>query len=312
MEAEQVLLPIVVLLVLVAAGGLAAALGMLGRRADPLMRRLAPRRDEPAPPPAVAAAKDGPPGRLLSALGAAARGGPDDARRTRGRLVQAGLRGPAAPHMLAAAKVTLALALPLGFLFVNAHRTQPVPLAVPLAVWLCVAGFFAPNLWLGMRVRRRRALVERGLPDALDLLLTCVEAGLGLDAALQRVAADIALSWPLLSEELGLVFLELKAGVPRGEAFRRLHERTGVEELKTLAATLAQAEMFGTSIAASLRVQASGMRVRRTHRAEERAAIVSVKMTVPLVLCILPSLVAVVMGPAIVNIYQSMFRAGGR
>jgi tight adherence protein C len=201
--------------------------------------------------------------------------------------------------------------LPIAFLTLNAMRTEGIRLAVPIAIWLCCGGFFLPNLWISSRIQARRSVIDRGLPDALDLLVTCVEAGLGLDAALVRVAGDLELSWPLLSEELTLTFLEIKAGIARTEAFRRLFERTGADELKSLAATLAQAEMFGTSIATSLRVQASGLRVRRMYRAEERAAIVAVKMTVPLVLCILPALLAVVMGPAAVNIYNSLFRKLG-
>jgi tight adherence protein C len=181
-----------------------------------------------------------------------------------------------------------------------------------VAVWLCAGGLFLPNLWLSSRVAQRRLLVERGLPDSLDLLVTCVEAGLGLDSALLRVSQDSALCAPALAEELRLTSLETQAGIPRPEAFRRLFERTGCDELKSLAATLSQAEMFGTSVGLALRVQAQGIRTRRMFRAEERAAIVAVKMTVPLVLCILPSLLAVVMGPAAVNIYQGLYsKLGG-
>jgi tight adherence protein C len=146
----------------------------------------------------------------------------------------------------------------------------------------------------------------------MDLLVTCVEAGLGLDAALSRVAEEMALAAPLLGRELNVTFLEIQAGVPRRDAFRRLADRTGVEDLKTLSAVLTQTEIFGTSIARALRVHAEGMRVKRMQKAEERAAMVSVKMTFPLILCILPSLIAVVLGPAAAQIAATFFPGWAR
>jgi tight adherence protein C len=292
--------------------GLVVAARSLRRSDEELLARLKP---STASAVTEGAARAGLGRRLAHGLARVAQvSGANDAElsQLRRRLVQAGLRGESALQYFLAAKVALALALPAAFLSVNATLPHGVSLAGPIAVWLCVGGFFLPNLWMSSRIASRQLLVERGLPDALDLLVTCVEAGLGLDAALVRVSSDLKISWPLLSSELDLTFLEIKAGIPRTEAFRRLYERTGVDELKSLAATLAQAEMFGTSIAVSLRVQASGLRTRRMYRAEERAAIVAVKMTVPLVLCILPSLLAVVMGPAAVNIYNALFvKMGG-
>ncbi len=291
--------------------GFVSALRALRPSGDPILRRLRPRPPAAAPEPVASSSGSGSAGKMLSALGAVGGSDPDEAKRTRQLLIQAGLRGESAPRILAGAKVLFALCLPLSFLWINSGLEHPLRLGIPISVWLCTMGYFAPSFWVSMRARQRRALIERGLPDALDLMVTCVEAGLGLDAAIQRVCADLKLSWPALSEELNLTSLELKAGITRTDAFRRLHGRTGVDELKTLAATLAQAEMFGTSIAVSLRLQASGMRVRRMHRAEERAAVVSVKMTIPLVLCILPSLIAIVIGPAAVNIAHSLSRLGG-
>ena len=303
------------LLAVLALAGLGAGVWSLRGQADPVLRRLRPRAERAAAPGAPEPPPAGLGKRLtcgLAALAQVSSGKADEQSGLRRRLVQAGLRGESALQRLLAAKVALALLLPGAFLVVESLLAERLKLAVPIAIWLCAGGFFLPNLWVGARIGARRLSVERGLPDALDLLVTCVEAGLGLDAALVRVSGDLALSWPLLSEELNLAFLEIKAGIPRTEAFRRLYERTGVDDLKSLAATLAQAELFGTSIALSLRVQARGLRVRRMYRAEERAAIVAVKMTVPLVLCILPSLLAVVMGPAAVNIYQALFvKMGG-
>ena len=227
----------------------------------------------------------------------------------RARLVQGGFRSDWATQIFFAAKAILALGALVGFLWVNAIRVRSIPMASAWAVVLAGLGFFLPNAWLFQRIRARKRSIERGLPDALDLMVTCVEAGLGLDAAVQRVSSEISLAHPILSEELTLTFLEAKAGVRRTEAFRRLANRTGLQDLKTLAATLNQTEMFGTSVAKALRIQAEGMRVRRMQRAEERAAMLSAKMTVPLVVCFLPTLLVVIIGPAWVNLVEA-FKKG--
>jgi tight adherence protein C len=131
---------------------------------------------------------------------------------------------------------------------------------------------------------------------------------LGIDASLSRVSEEIGIASPTLAAELNVTFLEVQAGVTRPDAFRRLAERTGVEELRQLSAMLIQTELFGTSVARALRVHAEGMRIKRMQRAEEKAAMVGVKMTIPLVLCILPSLIAVMLGPAIASIVETLFR----
>lgn len=268
-----------------------------------LRRRLAPSADLPEPKRSEAVSElmaHGltPLARLATPLKA------EELEAMRGRLAHAGLRSRHAMQLFLASKALAALLLVGAVLCVNAVRVEPTRLLSLWAFGAAGAGFFLPNLWLGSRIDDRQKAIDRALPDVLDLLVTCVEAGLGLDAALQRVAAEVALSHPLLAEELTLTFLEVKAGFPRVQAFRRLAERTGVQDLKTLAATLNQTEMFGTSIATALRVQAEGMRIRRMHRAEERAASLSVKMTFPLVLCFLPTLLIVIVGPALVNIFE--------
>jgi len=231
----------------------------------------------------------------------------DELSRLRLTLVRAGYRRPGALDIFLGLKVLLAPLLTVAFLQVNAHLAKPLlfPMDVAVAVWICAVTFFAPNLWLRSKVSERQLAIERALPDAMDLLVTCVEAGLGLDAALARVSDEIALAAPLVAEELNLTSLEVQAGVARAEAFRRLAERTGVEDLRSLSAMLIQTDAFGTSIARALRVHSEGMRTKRMQRAEERGAMVSVKMTIPLVLCILPSLIAVVMGPGIVKIIEA-------
>lgn len=276
------------------------ALASLRRGADPALRRL--RAAQLASAPAV-------PFRPLPSAAPA-----DSRSRLHQQLTWGGLRGPRTPQRFLVAKAVLAIAALAGVAAVNALRTDPLPMPLAAAVLATAAGFFLPNLWLRSRVADRRRQIERALPDTLDLLVTCVEAGLGLDAALQRVADETALAFPLLSEELRLAFLESKAGISRTEAMRRLADRTGVAELRSLAATLAQTEMFGTSVGAALRVQAEGIRIRRMQRAEERAAYVSVRMTFPLVVCILPSVFAVLVGPAVVNIAAQLLplMRGGR
>jgi tight adherence protein C len=236
----------------------------------------------------------------------------DERSRLRLRLGQAGIRRDNSVQAFLASKVILAIGVVGAFVTVNSRRVEPIPNALLLGVLLCAIAFYAPNAWLSGRIQSRQLMIRRGLPDSLDLLVTCVEAGLGLDAALLRVAEEIRPAHPILAEELELTFLEVKAGMSRVDAFRRLAERTGVDDLKQLAATLTQTEMFGTSIAAALRVQAEGMRVRRMQRAEEKAAMVAVKMTLPLVFNILPSLFAVIIGPAAVNIMEILLPKLGK
>jgi tight adherence protein C len=162
-----------------------------------------------------------------------------------------------------------------------------------------LAGFLLPEIWILVRVNGRQARLRRGLPDALDLLVICVEAGLGLDQALLRVTQELKVVHPELSDELQLVNMEMRVGKSRIDALRELARRTGVEDVKALVAMLAQTERFGTSIASSLRVHSDDLRTRRRQRAEEMSAKTSVKMVPVLVLFIFPALMVVILGPAI-------------
>jgi len=222
--------------------------------------------------------------------------------RVRKTLVHAGLRGERALETFFGAKVALAFVLGGGILAASAWRATAIPNAKGLAVVLVAIGFLAPNIWLHQRVKARQTALAHSLADTLDVLVTCVEAGLGLDAALARITQEIASSAPVLSMELRQTTLEIHAGVPRADAFRRLADRTGIEELRSLSAMIIQTELFGTSIARALRVHSASMRTRRSHRAEEKATTAAVKMLFPLIVCILPSLFAVILGPAIVRI----------
>jgi tight adherence protein C len=236
----------------------------------------------------------------------------DDLSRARLNMIRAGLRGENSLEIFMGLKLFLAPVLTIGFLQLNSSLTTPLefPIDVVIAIWICGFVFFVPNVWLNGKIKERQQALERALPDAMDLLVTCVEAGLGLDAAMSRVAQELVLSSPTLADELNQTFLEVQAGVPRADSFRRLAERTGVEDLRSLSAMLIQTDIFGTSVARALRIHSDGMRVKRMQQAEEKAAMVSVKMTIPLVLFILPSLIAVVMGPAIVMISRSFGGAG--
>jgi tight adherence protein C len=224
----------------------------------------------------------------------------------RSKLAHAGYRSERAMVLYLVAKLVLCLGFAAAFLMYNARSPQPMRLAAFYTVLSMVFGFYLPNFWLSQRVNERQKAVGNSLPDALDLLVTCVEAGLGLEQALGRVSQEVGLSAPLLAAELNQTSLEMRAGVPRGEAFRRLANRTGIEEIKSLASLVIQTEIFGTSVARSLRVMSESMRLRRMQRAEERAAMVAVKMTLPLIIFIMPSLFIVLMGPAVVRIARIM------
>lgn len=230
----------------------------------------------------------------------------DDFSRVKQQLAWAGIRDPRAVELFYGAKLALALLFAGALVAANVLRASPWPRYQMLSVIVAGVGFYGPSVWLASRVKSRQRALARSLPDALDLLVTCVEAGLGLEAALLRITREIGLSAPELAHELGVTNGEMQAGMRRAEAFQRLAARTGLEELRTLSAMLIQTELFGTSIAQALRVHASSMRTRRTHRAEEQAATVAVKMLLPLILFILPSLFSVILGPAVVRIVTTL------
>jgi tight adherence protein C len=168
-----------------------------------------------------------------------------------------------------------------------------------------VCGFFLPRLWLSRQIKLRRRAMDSALPDALDLLVVCVESGLTLDAAIQRVGQEIALAHPEISKEFGITNMETRVGVSRIDALRNLGQRTGCASLQSLAAMLVQTERFGTSIAQALRVHAESLRVKRQHSAEEQAAKTTVKLAFPVVLFIFPTLMVVLGGPAFILFFES-------
>jgi tight adherence protein C len=224
----------------------------------------------------------------------------------RSRFVHAGWRSQAAPALFYAAKTGLFVGLPLLAYFLLRRGEHN------LLLWLVAAaalGYYLPNVWLSHCLKQRQREVFETFPDALDLMTVCVEAGLAMDAALARVAQEIGLKSAVLAEELQLVTLELRAGSAKDKALRNLALRTGVEDVDALVTLLIQAERFGTSIAASLRVQSDQLRTKRRQRAEETAARIALKLLFPLIFFIFPSLMVVLMGPAFLQIYRVLLPA---
>ena len=174
-----------------------------------------------------------------------------------------------------------------------------------------IIGLYLPNLWLRIRTAGRKEKIQEGLPDALDLMVVCVEAGTGLDAAINRVGEEMKLTNKPLSEEFRLLNLELRAGKQRHDAIRSLALRTDLEDVSSLATLLVQTEKFGTSIAQALRVHADSMRTKRFQKAEEIAQKMPIKLIFPLIFLIFPAMMVVVVGPAIITIFRTLI-AGGR
>lgn len=216
------------------------------------------------------------------------------------RLIQAGYRNRNNVEVYSASRALLAFALAVvGFMVVPKTSLAIMLLGALVGATL---GYYGPALWVSNQLTRRQQELLNAFPDSLDLLVSCVEAGLALDAALRRVADEMANSAPELSKEFQAVTHEVNAGVPRSEALHHLGERTGVDEIISLVNVLVQAERFGTSVARSLRLHSEMVRTRRMQRAEERAAQVSPKLTVAMILFILPCLMIVLLGPAIINV----------
>jgi tight adherence protein C len=222
------------------------------------------------------------------------------------RFLHAGYRGDGPIMLYFGAKTLLALVLPILVYFYvvlgDAKYTMNGMLAQLLAVG--ALGYYLPNLVLSRLVFVRQREIFENFPDAADLLMVCVEAGLGLDAALVKVTEEMRLKSEALAEELHLLNLELRAGSSRDKALRNFAQRTGVEEVTNFATMLIQADRFGTSIGDSLRVFSDMLRTKRRMRAEEMAAKIPLKLLFPMVLCIFPALLLVLLGPAFIQIYR--------
>jgi tight adherence protein C len=217
-------------------------------------------------------------------------------------MIRAGYRGADARAVIRGVKVILPVLLLAIVVLTGAYRFDPVSILLLAAV----AGVLLPEIWLQWRGRVRQRRLRLALPDGLDLLVICVEVGLGLDQALLRVAQELRVVHPELSDELQIVNLEMRVGKTRIDALRELARRTNLDDIRTLVAMLIQTERFGTSIAQSLRVHSDELRTKRRQRAEERSAKTSVKMVAPLVLFIFPALIVVVLGPAIIALVRQL------
>ena len=228
------------------------------------------------------------------------------------RFMNAGYRLSSAPVLFFAAKTLLALVLPgllaLYFGFSGEPGSNQITVLSSLVV-AALLGYVLPNVWLMWRIRTRQREIFESFPDALDLMTVCVEAGLALDAALVRVGEEMRLKNVTLADELHLVNLEMRAGSSRERALRNLALRTGVEEIDSLVALLVQSDRFGTSVADSLRIHSDSLRTKRRLRAEEAAAKIAVKLLFPLILCIFPALMLVLLGPSFITMSRVLFPA---
>jgi tight adherence protein C len=223
-------------------------------------------------------------------------------QRLQRRFAMAGSTDP----QVAALYSTAQLALPVLFgvvpLLVLGLRNGVIP-----ALVAAVMGYMLPDLWLSRKINQRKRAIQNGLPDALDLLIVCVEAGSSLDQAILRTSEELEIALPPMAHELRTLATEIRAGKPRLGAFQDFAKRTNLDDVRALVTMLIQTDRFGTSIAQALRTHAETSRTRRRQRAEERAAKVGVKLVFPLVLCLLPALYVVCLGPVAVRVYRTLF-----
>jgi len=229
---------------------------------------------------------------------------------TRLKLVQAGYRSDKAFYNYLAAKIVIPLLI--IFIYVSSRAFYSVALDMLFGIIVLIfIGYFTPNLWLWLMCKDRQQRIFKGLPDALDLMVVCVESGLGLDMTFKRVGDEIQSLCKDLADEFSLTTLEVRAGTSRDEAFRNMTLRCNVPEVSNLMTVLSQTSRFGTSMATALRVHADAMRIKRRQFAEEKAAKSTVKLVFPLVLFIFPSIFVVMIGPGAIRIIKNLFPAIG-
>jgi tight adherence protein C len=243
---------------------------------------------------------------MLVSIGKLVPGGTES--RAQLMILRAGYRSPNVILTIRGLKVLLPIALIGAVYFSGFYFSNPFV----IFAGALIAGVLLPEIWILWRISVRQHRLRRGLPDALDLLVICVEAGLGLDQAMMRVSQELKVVHRELSDELQMVNLEMRVGKTRIEALRELGRRTGLDDIKALVAMLAQTERFGTSISQSLRVHSDDLRTRRRQRAEEMSAKTTVKMVPPLVMFIFPALMVVILGPAILIIMRQFIHGFGR
>jgi tight adherence protein C len=227
---------------------------------------------------------------------------PKEMGRLQRRMVRAGFKNPARAAVIYAA---LEILCPMLFA-VTTLGLMGIRRGGLYALLAAAVGYALPGFVVARRTTNRQKQIQNGLPDALDLLIVCVEAGAGLDAAIVKASEELAIAYPALAEEFRNITTETRAGKPRLEAFRNFATRTGVDDVRALVSMLVQTDRFGTSIAQALRTHALVSRTKRRQRAEERAAKLGVKLVFPLVFCLFPALYVVVLGPAVIKIMHSL------
>ncbi len=243
---------------------------------------------------------------LIQRLGNMIPASPKDVTVMQRRLIRAGFRNEKALRYLYGAKTALGISLPLLMILLVTNSSADPSNKFIAVIASVAAGFFGPNEYIRIAAKRRQKEISRGLPNALDLMVVCVESGLGLDQSIVQVSKELEHAHPDISEEFALMNLELKAGKRRIEALRNLADRSASDDLKKLVAVLIQADKFGTGIAQSLRAHADYMRVQARQIAEEKAAKLGVKLVFPIFFCILPSLFVVTVGPVVVKIIREL------
>lgn len=243
---------------------------------------------------------------LMKRLGNMLPASPKDVTIMQRKLIRAGIKSPNALKILYGSKILFGISLPLLMSLAVAGSEADSTNKIAAILAAAAAGFFGPNEYVKIKAQRRQKEIQRGLANALDLLVVCVESGLGLDQAIVQVAKDLEHAHKDITEEFAMVNLELKAGKRRVEALRNLADRTGVDDLKKLVAVLIQADRFGTGIAQSLRAHSDFMRIQARQIAEEKAAKLGVKLVFPIFFCILPTLFVITVGPMAVKIVREL------
>ena len=233
--------------------------------------------------------------------------------RLKSLLITAGYRKAQAPVVFMGARILLAVMFGLTFLIFGSEAVQEKdPMLFPaFLIGSMFAGYYGPQMWLRNMITKRKERLVNGFPDALDLMVVCVEAGLGLDQAIARVGKEVKQGHQDLGEEFILLNLELRAGLSREQALRNLVNRTDLEDIRSLVALLIQTDRFGTSIGQALRVHSDSMRLKRRLKAEEKGAMLPVKLMIPLILFIFPALMVVIVGPGVINLMRNLMPAMG-
>ncbi len=225
-------------------------------------------------------------------------------------LLYAGYHSQGALRSFQMSRIVCALVMGVVPLVLAARGIIPAQRTALAFLVSLILGYVAPKFFLKMKARKRQHRLKLSLPDALDLLVVCVEAGMGLNQAIVRVSEELRHTHPEIADEFRLVNLEIRAGKTRHEALRSLGERTGVDDIISLTAMIVQTDRFGTSIARSLRVHSDSLRVERRQRAEEAAAKTTIKLIFPLVFCIFPALFVIILGPAALHLYKVFVHQG--